>query len=237
MVMLTQAQPSTANVPTNNPGVPSTWSPAVSAVASVDLTTLLQSFVSQQADAQWGIYYAGAPVFTSGRVRAVELQQQYRKTDAPIENGAFLSFNKVRIPRQIMVEMLCDGSSFSLGNIGSIASLISTVTGSPSGARIVRSEFMALLDNVVADLNTYQVTTPELTYPNMNITGYRIRRATERGITLLYADIMMEEVRLIAAAQSTQTAQPQGQALQNSGNVQSTAPTAGQLIEYQAGIS
>jgi hypothetical protein len=233
MVMLTQPQPASANVPVGNAGVPNTASPAVDAVASVALATVLQSAVVQQADSQWGIFLNGQSVLTSGRVRALELQQQYKKTDAPVENGAFLSYNKVRIPRQIMVEMLCDGSTFNggsaLGNLSAITSLISTVTGTPSGSQVLRSEFMTLLDNMVADLNLYDVTTPEGTYSNMNVGEYSIQRAADHGITLLYAQIILEEVRAIPASQFTSTAQPQGQAQQNSGNVQSTPPSAGQL--------
>lgn len=235
--MLTVAQPATADVPTSDPGVPITWSSAASAIASVELATLLQSYVVQQQDEKWGLFLSGSPVFTSGRVRAVELQQQYRKSDAPIENGAFISYNKVRIPRQIMLEMLCDGSSFSYGDISAITDLISTVTGSPSGAQIVRSEFLALLESVVADLNLYQVTTPEAVYQNMNVTGYRFRRSAERGLSLLYVELLLEEVRLIPAAQPTQAAQPQGQPVQSTGNVQSAAPTSAQLIAQEAGIS
>lgn len=224
MVMQTVAQPVTANVIPGT-GVPKLWSTVISdaeAVASVELDTLLQSYLIQQADKLWGIFdSSGTAVITSGRVRAIDMRAGYMISDAPLENGAFMSYNKVKRPSEIMVEMLCDGTSMSYGNLSAISNLLSAtgITGA-SPELTARTSFTKALDTVVADLNLYHVTTPEQTYTNMNVVEYSMRRSVERGVTLLWADVRMQGVRINASSSVTPTANPAGAAKQNSGNVQ-----------------
>lgn len=227
MVMQTIAQPVTANV-IPGAGVPKLWSTVISdaeAVASVELDTLLQSTLIKQADKRWGLFdSSNKPVLTSGRVRAIDMRAAAQITDAPQENGAFMSYNKVKMPGQIMLEMLCDGSTMSYGNYGAISNLLSAtgITGLSSEGQ-ARKEFVTKLRSLVSDLSLYTVTTPETTYANMNVVGYGMRRSSDRGITLLWAQIMLQEVRLTARVsrasdESTKTAA--GATQQNSGNVQ-----------------
>lgn len=232
MVMQTVAQPVTANV-IPGAGVPKLWSTVISdaeAVASVELDTLLQSYLIQQADKLWGIFdSSGTAVITSGRVRAIDMRAGYMISDAPLENGAFMSYNKVKRPSEIMVEMLCDGTSMSYGNLSAISNLLSAtgITGA-SPELTARTSFTKALDTVVADLNLYHVTTPEQTYTNMNVVEYSMRRSVERGVTLLWADIRMQEVRLTASNQLTKTVKPSGEAKSFSGPVATQAATSAQ---------
>ncbi|MCP1214139.1 phage baseplate protein [Acetobacter okinawensis] len=232
MVMQTVAQPVTANV-ISGTGVPKLWSTVISdaeAVASVELDTLLQSYLIQQADTQWGIFDSkGVAVVTSGRVRAVDIRAGYMISDAPLENGAFMSYNKVKRPSEVMVEMLCDGTTMSYGNLSAISNLLSTtgITG-PSKEQKVRTSFTKALDSVVADLNLYYVATPEQNYVNMNVVEYSLRRSVERGITLLWADVRLQEVRLTASSQLTKTVNPSGEAKAFSGPVSTETATSAQ---------
>ena len=232
MVMQTVAQPVTANV-IPGAGVPKLWSTVISdaeAAASVELGTLLQSYLIQQADKQWGIFDSkGVAVVTSGRVRAVDIRAGYMISDAPLEDGAFMSYNKVKRPSEIMVEMLCDGTTMSYGNLSAISNLLS-VTGiaGPSKEQKARTSFTKALDALVADLNLYHVTTPEQSYTNMNVVEYSLRRSVERGITLLWADIRLQEVRLTASNQLTKTVKPSGEAKAFSGPVSTEAATSAQ---------
>ncbi|GAN72171.1 hypothetical protein ASY01nite_24320 [Acetobacter syzygii] len=224
MVMQTVAQPATANVVSGD-GVPKLWSPVradARAVASVEVDTLLQSYLVQQASTQWGIFDStNSPVVTSGRVRAVDIRAGYMISDAPLENGAFMSCNKVKRPSEIMVELLCDGTTMSFGNISAISNLLSAFGVSGVSSELtVRSEFTQTLESLVADLNLYYVVTPEQRYTTMNVVEYSIRRSVERGVTLLWADVRLQEVRITATSSVTPTENPAGQAKQNSGNVQ-----------------
>ncbi|WP_010508415.1 phage baseplate protein [Komagataeibacter europaeus] len=243
MVMTLVAQPATANVGTGV-GVPKLWSTVVSdaeAVASVELDTLLQSYLVSNAATQWGLFNSSnQPVITASRVRAIDLRAQYRKSDAPQENGGFMSYNKVKMPRQIMLEVLCDGTAMSYGNISAITDLLAVAgIGGTSQGVTVRTQFLTALDTLVADLNSYHVTTPEATYANMNVVGYSIRRATERGLTMIHAEIMLEEVRLqrSTSVSVTSPTEPSGATQTDSGNVQSQTPTSTQTDAYAGGAS
>ncbi|GBR56508.1 phage baseplate protein [Gluconobacter sphaericus] len=237
MVMQLVAQPVTANVIPGS-GVPKLWSTVISdaeAVASVELDTLVQSALIRAQDRVWGLFdNKNNPVLTGGRVRAVDLRAQSRISDAPQEKGAFVSYNKVQMPKAIMLELLCDGSTMSYGSTSVISSLLSAAGLSTSVGTdvLARKEFLGTLDGLVADLNLYFVTTPEATYNNMNVTGYGIRRSADRGVTLIYAEIYLEEVRQTATADTTPTASPSGQSQQDGGNVQAQTATSAQLGSY-----
>lgn len=243
MAMTTVLQPVTANV-ISGVGVPKLWSTVISsaeAVASVELDTLLQSYLVNKQDQVWGLFDSNNnPVLTAGRVRAIDMRSQYRKTDAPQENGAFMSYNKVRLPSQIMIEMLCDGSAMSYGNTLGVDNLLSAFGVSGAKTEMThRKEFMSKLDTLVADLNLYYVTTPEISYANMNVLGYAIRRSVERGVTLLFAEIMMEEVRVTHKHSTINTAgktgKPSGASSVNTGNVQTQTNSSATTAAIGAG--
>lgn len=58
-------------------------------------------------------------------MRAIDASAAGQITDAPQENGAFMSYNKAQVPGQIMLEMPCDGFTMSYGNYGAISNLLS----------------------------------------------------------------------------------------------------------------
>lgn len=197
----------------------------VSASASTTLATALDAALLAQAERQWGIFTQdNRPVLTSGHVRALGVQSQCRIANAPLEDGSFLSYNKVRVPGLYEVEMLCDGSSMELGSASTLGDLLSSfgVSGL-SGALQTRAVFMAALDSLVADLNLYHIVMPEAVYANVNVTGYRLRREARQGVSLLLAELSVQEVRLGASTTLAGTACPQGQAVCNAGHVQALA--------------
>lgn len=194
----------------------------VAASGSTTLATMLDAALVAQAERQWGIFTQdNRPVLTSGHVRALGVQSQCRIANAPLEDGSFLSYNKVRMPGVYEVEMLCDGSSMELGSASALGDLLG-VAGLPglSGALQTRALFLAALDGLVADLGLYHIVMPEAVYANVNVTGYRLRREVRLGVSLLLAELSVQEVRLGASATAAGTAYPQGQAVRNGGHVQ-----------------
>ena len=192
------------------------------ASASTTLATMFDSAIVAQAERQWGIFTQdNRPVLTSGHVRALGVQSQCRIASAPQEDGSFLSYNKVRLPGLYEVEMLCDGSSMELGSASALGDLLGAA-GLPglSGALQTRGLFLAALDALVADLGLYHIVMPEAVYANVNVTGYRLRREVRLGVSLLLAELSVQEVRLGASATVAGTAYPQGQAVRNGGHVQ-----------------
>ncbi|MEE8663501.1 MAG: hypothetical protein SOH81_07970 [Acetobacter sp.] len=241
MVMTLVAQPVTANVIPGK-GVPKLWSNVISsaeAVASVSLVTLLQNTLINAVDKQWGIFTPqNKPVLTSGRVRAVDMSKVSAITNAPQENGAFSAYNKVNMPRRIMLEMLCDGSALSYGNYDAITDLLSTVaSGFAVSGKKGREEFINKLEELSASTDLYVITTPEKTFTNMNVLGYNMRRGADHGLNLLRAEIMLQEVRLSGTRSKDplNTATPWGQGAQNGGNVQASSMSDLEAAAFDAG--
>lgn len=195
------------------------------ASASAAVASAFDAALLAQAERQWGIFTNdNRPVLTSGHVRALGVQSQCQIANAPLEDGSFLSYNKVRVPGLYEVEMLCDGSSMELGSASALGDLLGGLGFDGFSSTLqTRSLFMAALDSLVADLGLYHIVMPEAVYANVNVTGYRLRREVHQGVTLLLAELSVQEVRLGASATVAGTAYPQGQAVRNGGHVQALA--------------
>ena len=192
----------------------------VDASASTALAGVVESYITNQAAKQWGIFGAGnKQLLTSGRVMGIEYENSYVVSDAPLEGGAFASYNKVKIPYTARVIMVCDGSETgSDGLLSAIMKLIPNLSGATG--QHVRASFISTLEALVADTKLYSVVTPEFTAVSANIIGYRWRRESRGGVTMLMAEIMIREIRNTGTAAYTNTAQPQGEAAVQNGTVQ-----------------
>lgn len=216
-------------------GVPALLGQSVStgiqASASTILATALDEYTISSAASHWGIFTSdNQPVLTSGHVRAVGIQSMYQVSDSPQENGAFLSYDKNRIPGRYEVEMVCDGSSFEYGDASIFSDLMSSVglSGMPSGTTQTKALFMAALGQLVSSLDLYVVATPDATYSNANILGYTLEREAHRGVSMLYARIFLQEIRITAKAGTATAQSASGQSLVTGGNVQAQTLTASQ---------
>ncbi|QEO17209.1 hypothetical protein [Acetobacter vaccinii] len=207
-------------------GVPALLGPSVVSGARASASTLLASALDEaliaQADRQWGIFStSNQPVLTSGRVRSVDVQHDSVIAQAPMEQQSFQSYNKVLLPGRYAVDMLCDGSSLGGGEGSVLADLVAGAgLAGPVGGQMVRTAFLATLDALVADVALYTVVTPEAVYANVNVVGYALRREARRGLTLLWAALQLQEVRLNSQTTAADTATPAGQAERSGGNVQ-----------------
>lgn len=151
----------------------------------------------------WGIFSAaGQPVLIGDAVLSVEMQQDYRVADFPIERGAFASYNKVISPIALRVGFMVGGSD------------------------VLRQAFLAAVDAACASLATYQVITPDVIYANLNLTHYDYRREARAGAKLLHVDVWAQEVRVAASSTFTSTADPASADPLNGGTRQTYAPNA-----------
>lgn len=220
-------------------GVPALLGQSVStgikASASTILATALDEYTITNAASQWGIFTASnQPVLTSSHVRAIEMRREEIVTDAPIEEGGFMSYNKVTRPAQIRLQIICDGSSFSYGDATAVTDLLAGLgLGVTSSGLSVRAAFTKALDSLVADLNQYHVATPEKTYLNMNVVGYGLRRSSESGVTMLMAEVDLQEIRPVSTGTLTQTVSPSGEGKSFSGTVAPQAATSAQTASVK----
>ncbi len=141
-------------------------------------------------------------------------QRDYRNITYPVEKGGFQTYNKIALPFGAKLQYAVNGG-------------VPTI-----------SAFIAQLEKLCADTNTYEVVTPEYTWQNVNIHHYDVRRESRHGVSLLIFDVWCDEIRQAAAPQlsstgtgtsasPTATATPDGQTQQGQGIVQPQPATAG----------
>lgn len=154
----------------------------------------------------WGVFDAGLfAVFDVDTM--VDLRQSARTkvADFPIEDGGFVSYDKVREP------------------------FASKVRLAVSGADRVQ-QFLAALDEVVADFNLYSIVTPDRVYTPVTMEGYDYARGRERSATMVTVDLEFREIRQVAPAYATvaitptQAKNPASASKQNVGKQQAQPP-------------
>lgn len=143
---------------------------------------------------QWGIFGStGATVLAADAVMTVEYSHDYKVSDYPQEKGAFQSYNKVQIPYQHKV-------TFAVSNN--------------------RKDFLDAVEQAVGSLDLFTVTTPEISYPSVNLTHVGYRRIANNGASTILVDVWCEEIRIIGSANLSNTRSTSGASEQNSGPVQ-----------------
>lgn len=148
----------------------------------------------------WGIFPngGGAPILQADSVASVEFAQDYRISDYPQEKGAFESYNKVQVPYQAKIGFLVN---------------------------LDREPFLNAIGQQLASLELVQIVTPEISYPNANLTHYSYRRtARNGGVSMIMVEVWCEEVRVITTSQvgqsSTTPASANGASPAQDGTVQ-----------------
>lgn len=227
MPMLPVSLPSVWNIPVAV-GVPALMGQSVSAgvqaLASVTVGSVLDDLQITQAASQWGIFTQdGQRVLTSAHVLSADMQSAWRIAEAPLEDGAFLSYSKVRMSRQHRIVMVCDGSEAGMEDANATSLALDVLAGAgQAGALYVRAGFFATLEALEADTNLYAVMTPEKKYDSVNIIGHRWMRQARQGITMPVVEIALQEVRITGSTQFTSTRMPQGQQIQCGGMAYAT---------------
>ncbi len=149
------------------------------------------------------------PVLVPDNFRRLDYGQEWSITDAPLQNGAFASFNKVASPYDITLRMAKGGTLAS------------------------RREFLEKLESIGTSLDMFRIVTPERTYNNCNIQGFRVVREDSRGAYFLDSvDVTFREVRTVTAqytstAANTVNAQnPSAEPVNNLGTLNAATPAS-----------
>lgn len=158
---------------------------------------------------RWGIYdQSGNPVIEANAVWGMEFENDYRISDYPQEQGAFQTYNKVKVPFRARIIFLI------------------------SGELSEKNAFFTNLEQALASLSTFVVWTPEYQYPSVNIVHYGFRREAREGAQLIKVEVWTEEVRIIGSPSFQNTASPSGSDPQQSGEVQ---PQTASVTQYGTG--
>ena len=213
------------------PGVPALSRLATSVVAPVvTLTADAASIRRAFQGPQWGVFLNGAPYFPDAVVLGVELREGYRVASHPVENGGFAAYNKVKEPWDARLILAFDGTDNSLlGNtLGNADLFTAGLAGGQTTGQSNRALAIARLRAAVASLDMFSVVTPEFTWPSANVVRYEVNRRGGNA-SLLVVDVMVEEVRVAAPPDFTDTQNPEGADAVNGGTPQTTDPTPQQV--------
>ncbi|GBQ07272.1 phage baseplate protein [Saccharibacter floricola] len=161
--------------------------------------------------------YVTKKILGASHVETLEMSKSSTLSTAPQEDGAFLSYNKIKNPYQVTLRLICDGSES--GNMweNMLPGFVRGLMG--DGIDSVKKAFIKELDSIVDDTGLYYVSTPEKMYSNANIISYRIKRASDGTSDMLVIDITLQEVRSAKTSGWVKTKYPQGAPKQNTGTV------------------
>ena len=191
-----------------------------------DVTSIVNMFDAPE----WGLFTAsGAPAFDAGgggsifatvasrlfgaggsSVKELEFRNDNRISNAPQEQGAFVSYNKVASPYN------------------------GRVTYIVTGDKATRSNFLRQVAAAIESLELYTLSMPERVQKNCNVVHYDFRRSA-RGVSQIMVDVWVEEIRIVQAGEFTNTQNPAAAEEQNDGVVQPAPATPQQSASVPGG--
>lgn len=126
-------------------------------------------------DSGWAIYDAGTtlPSVDVDSISELNLRSETQLADYKIENGGFVTYDKVQRPNEIPLRLIKGGSPDD------------------------RRDFLFWLNENRGAATLFDIVMPEATYTNMTLVGYSMSRTASSGASLIIADCMFQEVRLI----------------------------------------
>lgn len=191
------------------PPMPRLAGPLIPALAflAADVGAIARLFIGPQ----WGIFFNGAPALVGDSVIGVDFRREWRLANYPVEGGGFATYDKIAQPFDVRVTFAVAGTSNLLFQLIPGSGLLNIAN---------RTAFLTALGTMAASLSLFSVVTPELNYDNLSIVHYDYRREASSGATMIKIDVWLQEVRIAAPPQFTQTQVPAAAAVQDGGSVQ-----------------
>lgn len=143
-----------------------------------------------------GTLSPGYGIYTSGGVLkalnpssfiGIEYGADASVVSAPIENGSYSSYNKVKRPPVIRVIFTLEGWSGFSGGLPNLTNFSLTS----------RSDMLAALDEMVASAQLYDIETPDTTYESYDLIRFNYQ-TSEKAVTLLTVEAIFQAILLQA---------------------------------------
>src|SRR6185312_3368208 len=141
---------------------------------------------------------SGNPVLTPDSVLSLEWHGEERISDYPVQQGQFVSYNKVKVPFDLRIVMTCQGKNFVQDALQSVTQSLNQALsniGLAFGQPMSRDAFLRQLDTMLESTDLYDVVTPDKVYQNVNLVAYNHAKKNDDGATLIIAELMFREVR------------------------------------------
>jgi hypothetical protein len=143
-----------------------------------------------------GATSSGRPVLTPDSVLSLEWHGEERISDYPVQNGQFVSYNKVKVPFDLRMVMTCQGLNVVQDALKPVTQLLDQAlsnVGLAFGQPMTRDAFLRQLDSMLDSTDLYDVITPDKVYENVNLVGYNHTKKSDEGGTLIIAELMFSE--------------------------------------------
>lgn len=151
-----------------------------------------------------GATKSGRPVLTPDSVLSLEWHGEERISDYPVQNGQFVSYNKVKVPFDLRIVMTCQGLNYVQDALKPVTQSLDQALsniGLAFGQPMSRDAFLRQLDTMLDSTDLYDVVTPDKVYSNVNLVAYNHAKRNDEGGTLIIAELMFREVRETGSAQ------------------------------------
>lgn len=161
---------------------------------------------------QWGLYLSDdvTPAIVAESVVTFEMRQDYVVANYPLESGAFESYDKVWTPFVIRMRL----------------------TSQP-GAQ-ARATFLADLEAIAENTILYDAVTPDIVYTSVNVVHKEYRRTAENGVSLIVAELWLQQIMENVSPQYTNVASPAAAAPVNGGTAQTQPATTANAAAVKA---
>lgn len=172
---------------------------------------------------QWAIYATGTsnPVIQPDSFSTLEFRGEATSANYPLEQGAFASYNKVKLPFSMRLQLVCDNHNMS------------------------RTDFLRQLEYMRLSTDLYDIASPDGFYRGVTLLRYDYKRTSRSGVTMITAEAVFEQVNDSGTASysASQTANPvvssnspSAASPKNIGTATTAQPTPAQLLALQRGI-
>lgn len=191
--------------------------PLLGKIASVANTVALlvadaQIVLNMFAGPKWGIFNAdGTIALKPDSIISLDAKREWSVSNAPQEQGAFQSYNKVMFPLDTNIRMTKGGTDDQ------------------------RYQFLIALSTLAKSLKTLNIGMPEgHIIANVTIIRFDFRRTSTNGVGLLTVDVALQEIRVAPNPAFINTAAPSGADPVQGGAVQPQTPTTAQSAAASA---
>lgn len=131
---------------------------------------------------QWGIFLDNVSVVKADTVTSFEYKQDWSLLDYPVEQGGFETYNKVKLPFEVMIELTKGGTEAELAT------------------------FLSSISAIAGDFNIYSVVAGgAATYPSVNISHYDYRRTALNGVSMIKVSVKCTQIIVNSKPVYTQT--------------------------------
>lgn len=158
-----------------------------------------------------------SPAIVPDTVPRFEYRNEARISDYPLEQGAFASYNKVQVPYDIRMMMVCAGANYIQGAAQKVENALNIGVGK---SMMSRQAFIDSLDYMLTTTDLFSIVTPDKKYDNVSLVHYDFRKETNDGAVMLKVEAWFREVRVTGQAKYTKSNSPDAADAQNLGTVQ-----------------